>query len=287
VEGSHLVNHFSQVIADGEFVTMADPVLGDIVRVPRCDKTAEILWSAESPREIDVAGSEIFWIAQPVSDAVARLRGGAPGDAPFDLYVSTESETLYDLAVDATHVYFVANDGASARLLRVARSGGAIEEVSTLPASPVGRLALSPTQVYVHNGWSVTQTPKAGGQNVTFATVTAAFSRHPIDVDGGIVYWADGSDLFSAPEIGGPATLIASLPTLPDFFLAESGYITYSSVVGSVIARVAVAGDAAPEILFEGPQTGGQSFALDEQAFYWVDLAKSSLDRMAKPAPKP
>jgi hypothetical protein len=116
--------------------------------------------------------------------------------------VTVSSIPAWNLAMDATTVYFSSMDG---RVLRVPRSGGDAVEMATVSPALHGRvgLAVDDTNLYFTTS-AVMRAPKSGGT----ASVVAESSTEPrvtdVAIDGECVYWiavdGSGGHIYAGPK---------------------------------------------------------------------------------------
>jgi hypothetical protein len=181
---------------------------GTIGSIPTAGgSTMEIATGYVRLRDVRVDADALYFAATSADGSVARimkrsrLDGAETELATFD---TPGFAFVGDLAVDATHVYFQGSEGAGARIWRVAKAGGAREEVVADAPYNIGGFYVDGDDLYWSDAglWesegddgpshytcgAIYRTAVSGGARA----LVAAEQREPtrIVVDAARVYWA-------------------------------------------------------------------------------------------------
>jgi hypothetical protein len=191
--------------------------------------------------------------------AVVLLGCGADGESgnggsrePSHGTVLVENEELVlELALDATHVYWVSNQ----LLHKLPVAGGTPVEVG---ASEGETLALDATHAYFAGGirGTITKLSKEGGSPVTI--VTGEKEPTSIAVDSTGVYWANWSSYMDGPVADGSIVRSALDGTNVELLAEGLVYPRYLALDADDIYFVS----ATDETLYRLPKTGGTPVAI-------------------------
>ncbi len=213
--------------------------------------------------------------ASALGDAAtdARTADGAP-DSPTtggpcsvtSITTLASDQSPRDIQLDALHIYWL-NDNPSG-IRRMSKSGGVVEDVTTLPGEVGWSLAVDDAFVYAGGGGAVWRAPKDGGPATQLATANLAYG---LAVDATTLYFTDVSvDVRSVPKGGGQMISLAA-PAGGAMRVATSadGYVYYTwwSEQGGM-GRVPVGGGLA-ESLGHGPYA--DYVLTDTVNVYWDD----------------
>ncbi len=197
--------------------------------------------------------------------------------------VLASAVALSPIAVDATSVYFDADDGLTA----VSRCGG--EPKLLTPGLGAAGIALDTMAIYGTGGKGVFKVPLTGGTPTTLATVDAMRSAYYIAVDATNVYWTDAFDgiVSKVPIEGGPSTTLATTGQgwgpiavhANRVYWLWSGPIAgncadgpgYYPCMGTTVRSVPVGGGSSTTVV--SGTWGPFTFAIDATSIYWIDDA--------------
>lgn len=121
----------------------------------------------------------------------AGTGGGAGGELPAMLTLVTDDLRPGDLAVDATHVYYVVDETSSNGadgIWRVERGGGPPEQVFP-NEPPIKHLVVDATHIYFTQEYIVKKVPKAGGSAVELYHGDSLDHIQGIALEGDTLYW--------------------------------------------------------------------------------------------------
>ncbi|HEY3353146.1 MAG TPA: hypothetical protein VGQ83_07870 [Polyangia bacterium] len=220
-------------------------------------------------------------------DAAGHSDAGIPQGNPQTgvATLATGTPGAYDIAVDETHVYWVASGMAAptdtdAQILRVAKWGGTPEVVLTLPPR-VYHFTLDSTHVYVahHNSpqggavegaGAILRVPKAGGAAETVAAgLTAPYA---IAVDEQDVYWSKGFAYTGAisrtPKAGGAVVTLGDGVDNPWDLALDDTFVYYTEMNKGRVMRLAKAGGAPAELASGWVGTG--TVAVDDTSVFFT-----------------
>ena len=117
--------------------------------------------------------------------------------------------------VDETSLYYTPPcdraQASSCALSRVAKTGGASQTLTPVSASALVR-AVDATGVYVSDGRTIWNAPKAGGAPTQIFDAGTAFIGDKLVVDDTNVYFFLGANVVSMPKSGGATTPIGFGP---------------------------------------------------------------------------
>lgn len=221
-------------------------IAGKVLRVP-LDGSADVVvaqgegWSSTERGGVALDKTSVYWSRGAVFDETplglrvpvtpgailrAPLKGG-PAETlallPADIVPAgadagsgdLSAVSANDLVVDASHVYYTADDGT---VMRVAKTGGVPEEIATNQSDPWA-LAVDAETVYWNAGagkvMSVSKsggTPKVLSKLAVVDTSAIRYPPPPLALDGASLYWTNAAlgEVFRVPTAGGPTKQIAS-----------------------------------------------------------------------------
>ncbi|MBK9000712.1 MAG: hypothetical protein IPM35_33745 [Myxococcales bacterium] len=238
--------------------------------------------SLKAPVDIAVDATHVYFTASAFNagNQGAIIRVPIGGGAPEVL--ATNQTAPFSIALDQTHVYWV-NAGASASVMRVAKSGGSGngEVLALNQASPSG-LSVDDAHVYWANNvssGSIMRTMKDGtgspatiafGQNLPFATWAEPGSGSAAKV----FFTVEGTGVVSAAPKGGGGTTTLSDPHPGIKPLAVAGYEVFfglSAPPGAVF-RVGTtgAGQKAAKITGDADFSSVLDLAVDATHVYFT-----------------
>ena len=191
---------------------------------------------------------------------------------------------LPDMAVNATHVYWLGYDPAVSgdSVQRVPIAGGAKE---TLTPGPVQAAGLVVDTAYAYFAWfeSIMRVPAAGGSPATFITATKGVDR--LTRDATHLYWSAGDGTVTlierAPLAGGAVeTLVPPAPGIGAYEIAVDGADVFGAD-GESLRRAPKTGG--PPALLASDPDDLYWFATDATNAYWLDtFADGSLAAVPK-----
>ncbi len=158
------------------------------------------------------------------------------GNAPVRILASKLSQP-YDVAMDATHVYWANGDGT---VMRVSRQGGEVDVLARGQSWPEGTL-VDETHVYWlerHTG-GVFRVSKQRGEPVQIARTEPGCRGTALD--GRYVYWADPADrrIMRVPRSGGEQETLVSGPSgLYDLIVVRNAVYFSNSYGGDGVMRL-------------------------------------------------
>jgi hypothetical protein len=215
----------SRVVVDGTSAYFTS--YAGLWKVPRSAQTLNLSGAGEAQllctfqpwkrrvTEIALDSRHVYWTL-PNTELLARLVRTSIYDGK-----STELARLEDeddgplgIAVDDTDVYFTSN----ARLLRVAKAGGDLEELQRIDASvsydqihPTLSVALDERWVYYDAGNELRRLSKADGTSVTLFVVPSGDALRGIVVDEYYVYFGTRSgSIYRSDKVEGPPRVMVA-----------------------------------------------------------------------------
>jgi sugar lactone lactonase YvrE len=205
-------------------------------------------------------------------------------DASTTILAATGKYGLTDIAIDETHVYWLESGMATpdydARVMRVAKTGGAAEVLATMTPRAY-HFTLDATHVYVaannSPGGAVTEgvgaivrVPKAGGAAET--VLGGVSGPYAMAVDDDRVYFTTGYAYYglvvSVPKAGGDARTLVDQVDNPWDVAVDATHVYYSEMNEGRIMRVAKTGGAPQELASGWVGTG--NLGLDDATVYFV-----------------
>lgn len=236
------------LIVDASDVYWTNTGIGEATgSVMRVGKTGgqPVVVARELNWPIDLAGDRdfVYWRDNRLGLQRAAKRGG-----PAQLLVA--SPTLSGVvAVDDTRVYFeeVSSDNGPGRIRAIAKAGGPVADVATLPNWFLATLVVEGGDVFWHNGGvdSLWRAPTAGG-----AAATAVF--------------ANGLELRSV------------VPRGDSLFITTMG----EPFAAGGIYEVSRAGGRARLVTPHG--VGLWGLAVDDRAIYWTNLSDGTVNAISR-----
>lgn len=159
--------------------------------------------------------------------------------------IATDEPGIYEMAVDATHVYWVDNGqfDHEANVRRMPLGGGPIE---TLFSTPERMYSLAVSDGFVYAAYTgpgyagqIYKIPAAGGPATTLAS---GFNPTSISVDGEWVYYTEavspGGRILRVATTGGSPEVVASDVDNPWDIAASDGVLFYSEMNRGRVMRV-------------------------------------------------
>jgi hypothetical protein len=163
---------------------------------------------SEGSGPIAVDGGQVYFVTG--SGALARV--AAAGGSPPSVLLPGGTRTLFDITVDATHVYAI--DTLNRHVLRIPKTGGSAEQIGSITD-----YLIKTTDVFVVADdeavyWTdfvqglasnIRRWPKSGGSESIWYGGAAQEGMHGITIRDGYVYWTNSSAVLRAPVGPGPA----------------------------------------------------------------------------------
>jgi streptogramin lyase len=162
-------------------------------------------------------GGNVFWFALDGGDLYwtdnahgTVLKVTATGNFTT---LATGQTAAYQIAVDATHLYWVDATANNGTVMTSAKNGTQLTPLATGQTQPLA-LAIDSTHVYWVGGsydtsldGYVRAVPKAGGPIIELSS--GEYSPRSVAVDDTHVYWVTPGDLRSIPKVGGSPRVLA------------------------------------------------------------------------------
>lgn len=243
-----------------------------------------------SPSELEEDTLFVYWItADRATDDEHLMRYSKATGTIDELAIVDDPMAL---AQDESHLYWtevgdlLQADSLDGRILRVSKSGGAVETLVTGIQNPTF-LTVDDTSVYWSSvgdilapdpaDYGLWQAPKAGGAPVQLASTTGDAG---VAVFGDTLYFTDfiAGTISSLPTAGGSPTLLASGQDGPVRIEADATHVYWSNEGSNDLWRVVISGGT-PEPL-GATESRTQRFALDETHVYF--FSPGGLSRLAK-----
>ena len=229
---------------------------------------------------------ELFWSE--------RVRGGihaASLDGEGYRVLTVDAPGTYDLALDASHVYW-ANDQTK-QIARVSHTTGHAEILVTQEENP-WFVALSDTHVYWSTrGKQILRALKDGSQVCQIAETQ--FLPWDLVVDGEWVYWREGTQnnvtegrvMRASDECSSQDLLeLASGQGDPRFLVLHGDFVFFTVNEAGAIRRVSKQGGPVEEVyrteLTNGTYEDVHGLAVDSLALYWSSYGKNKVYRLAR-----
>lgn len=204
--------------------------------------TPEVLNTTQQPWGIwgIGVGGGFLYFANGQALTVKRVDASVPGDP--QTFASNEW-TPWDVAADATHVYWSNYDGGEIK--RRHHTTGAAEVVATGQAAPVG-IALTSSHVYfaAETSDQIKRVPLAGG--AVEVIVGGQASPTYVAVDSDSVYWtnySNGTVMKAAQEPDATPTVLAASQANPYYIAVDATHVYWTTLANHTpngrVARVA------------------------------------------------
>lgn len=287
--------------SDVYFVTWkSDPCAPDarVLRVPKSGGDVAVVGQpVRGPVALAVDAERAYWFddmvspcTQPADPGYALMAAPKAGGPTLASPFGGQFAPTFDIALDATHVYWVADEANA--VWRAQKGGGAPEVLAASADGPLA-IAVDDTRVFWISSKGVRSAAKAGGTITDIASPPPQGGFDDLAVDASDVYvvghaTCQGMDcnqigsVARVPAGGGAMTALVSAPDQVPFRIALADDRVYwteqhagaAPVVEGRIMRASKAGvGAAPVALAKEPR----ALAVDEACVYWSDLADGGI----------
>lgn len=246
---------------------------------------------AGDPTEIRLDDKEVYWI-EPNAGLVRSAAKDGSSKAPRDL--ATGLSFPDGIAIDAQYVY-VTEALDKHRLIRIKKSGGPMETLTTNKDGPLRAVVVDATRAYFVSEFekAIYWMPKDStdakpAKLADHAGASAHLVLHETDL-----YWTVGSRgatgpvVFKVPLAGGAPTVIGSIPAADfpyDLAVDESDvYVTFGE--SDTIMKFPRAESRGPGALLVKGIKGQQHWkgiAIDATHVYWAEYGSGPVVRIAK-----
>jgi hypothetical protein len=175
-----------------------------------------------------------------------------------------------DLAVDDTHVYWLAGEREETHVSRRPIAGGDVQLVAKLGAH-ADAIAVDATSVHTVTMKGLLRVPKGGGAPAVVSPLAKpCVFDNAFAVDSDAVYLADGAGLVRIPKSGGARATLAPIGC-PHGLGVDARHVYWADGTKRTIERVAKAGGAAEEIVSGHSYPPRHRILLDETQLYFLD----------------
>ncbi len=243
-----------------------------------------------SPAWLAVDGERVFWVETPFA-FVQPEKGqilGFDASAGGEVDVLASDHNAFDLAADASYLYWTDLLEGESAILRVPRAGGVVETVVGRGDGP-DWFAIADDSVYWLSAEtsSVLRSPKVGGASEVLAVDQQAPSR--IRVRGKTLVWVTApGTIMSLPTTGGtPEALLASEDEV-DVIEMDDTHIYFSGAAPTGVVlplfRLPVLGGSAEPIFT--PELVIVAIAVDERWIYVADTSGGEVPARLVAVPK-
>jgi hypothetical protein len=233
------------------------------------------------PIGLTVLGDDLFWVAGQPKGLFHAPRAGGGAVAHLD-DASQPIGDAFDLAVDATFVYWTQRGGA---VLRRGRNGGANEACFTASGSAayiaIANGALFVTDFRLDGTGSVAK-GTCGGASILFSNQSRASG---IAATPQLVYWGKNQNdqiAFGPINGGSPSTFRAVVGAVGG--VAVDADAVYWLRESRRVMRFTFASQIETELYDAGGPFGDGDIAVDDDAVYWTETANGVIKRLPKPA---
>ncbi|MCC6521864.1 MAG: hypothetical protein IT373_04320 [Polyangiaceae bacterium] len=238
-----------------------------------------VLATAMEPTGLVLDGPRLYWLEAAAGEIVAAPREGG---AATRLAAGIGAPS--GLAVDDAYVY-VGESAGDARVLRLPKAGGSVEQVAKSPHGPVRAVAVDATHVYfcAEGAHALYLAPKAGGTPRRLAE--GCGERTQLVLEGRDLYFTGssprGPGLFQVPTAGGPTrTVFESAEDAPDALALRGGDLYFTTRGSGRLLRVPKTGGAA-RVLFTGSPADGLGGLTVDASHAYLALGHGPVLRVA------
>jgi hypothetical protein len=193
--------------------------------------------------------------------------------------VTSGHESLADLKVDATNVYFVERPVGNYSVNSVPKGGGAVTHIYTSATYFPITLTIDATTAFWRESWfdgttnhyRINSVPLVGGVS-TPVLDSAVSTGLPLECDATHLFFslvAPTNELRRIPKSGGPSDVVAT-GAVADLVVLD-GYVYW--VTSQEVRRVPVGGGTATTLATLASTASGKAVAVDDQNVYWVETS--------------
>jgi hypothetical protein len=202
--------------------------------------------------------------------------GACAGGACQPVTLASQQGLPWDIALDATHVYWTNPQGGS--VMKIPKTGGQAVPIAMGQNSPY-HLVLDATDVYWTEGsfGTVFKAPKSGGTPVKLASGGENFQDIAIDATN--LYWSDAAKagkIMMMPLSGGTPVALAEMETYAFALATTATDVYWGKYSGgrNVIMKARPGGGSPVEVASTSAQTGPPwALVADAESIYWTELS--------------
>lgn len=236
--------------------------LPGVFKVSKSGGEAVTLFQGKGVQALALDDANVYW-TNAENGTVMRVpkSGGSP------VAVAAEQDNVAAIAVDATHVYWIAGEA----IVRVEKEGGKPPKpVVEGFGQPTG-LAVDDAFVYSYSTLSgkLSRVPKKGG--AAKPVVTEDVTLHAFFADDRFLYWSIGSEgkaeLKRLAKAGGKPSSVVTGQSIPGGLAQDGSSIYWTN--GDAIFRADKSGGGATKIVDKTDRA--ISLAVDATNVYWTD----------------
>lgn len=255
------------ITADSTHVYWTDFAAGSLHRFPIAGGSVEALTPPE-------AGTEIYGLA--VAGDFVYLCDSASGELRRVASTGGSIEVLatspcFDIAVDATHLYWSSKEPNEPTIRRLALTSGTLEDIGAPGVSYNIELAGSTLYWTVYSLGEIHSIPTIGGTSSRLATV-AASGPWGLTADTTSVYWANhqasAGSIARVPINGGPAEILASDQAGAHQVVVEGQDVYWTSEYDGTIMHQ---GQGVAPVAIATGQGEPLGLALTAEALFWTN----------------
>jgi hypothetical protein len=227
-----------------------------------------------------VGADGVYW-----TNGAELLQVPLAGGPVTTLFAAAGTNGLYQIAVDATNVYFIVLSPAVS-VLSMPLAGGMATTLSSQTGGNVSGLAVDSTNVYwstVYNNFeapgTISSLPRAGGTPTTLLTLAPWGMPYLLGVGATSAYWTDGQSLSALPLGGGSSDVL-----LADAGVYIEGFTTYSTTLywadendNTLVTLPGAGGSPAATVVADKPY----AVAVDSTSIYWTSPSAGTVMRLS------